>query len=106
MIIGSDFAINIATKEIQTQFHSLSSCRADLDLLLEDTNLYKTEVGHGLYQCKLGNKYIGSCSEKPHIISFESGVLKIQKNVAESMSPHEKHVCAALRLDHDNANKK
>ena len=56
--------IQIATKEMQTQFHSLSSCRADLDLLLEDINLYKTEVGHDLYQCKLGEKYIGSSSEK------------------------------------------
>ena len=62
--------VNIATKEIQTQFHSLSSCRADLDLLLEDMNLYKTEVGHGLYQCELGNKYIGSCTENLHSIAF------------------------------------
>ena len=54
----------------------------------------------------MGKKYIGSCSEKLHIIAFESGVVKIQNDVAESMYPHEKHVCAALRLDNDNANEK
>ena len=54
--------VHIATKETQTQFHSLSICRAYLELLLEDINSHKTEVGHNLYQCKLGNKYIGSCS--------------------------------------------
>ena len=62
--------IQIATKEMQTQFHSLLSCRADLDLLVEDINMYKTEVGHVLYQCKLGKKYIGSSSEKLHSIFF------------------------------------
>ena len=96
--------VHIATKEMQTQFHSLSSFNADLDLLLEDISSNKTEFGHDLYQCKLGNKYTGSCLEKIHSIDFESDVVKIQNDVAESMSPHEKHVCAALRLDNDNAN--
>ena len=64
--------VQIETKEMQTQFHSLSSCRADLDLLLEDINSHKTEVGHDLYQCKLGNKYIGSVQK-----SYTALLLKV-----------------------------
>ena len=81
--------IQIATKELQTQFHSLSSCRADLDLLLEDVNMYKNQIGHSLFQCKLGNKYIGSHSGKLHNVDFENGVVKLQNDESRDMSPSE-----------------
>ena len=90
--------IQIATKELQTQFHSLSSCRADLDLLLEDVSMYRNQIGHNLFQCKLGKKYIGSHSGKLHNIDFENGVVKLQNDEAKDMSPSETEECSVLRL--------
>ena len=64
--------IQLPTKEIQTQYHTLSDYRAVLDLLIQDINGYRTSQDHDLYQCDLKKVYIGAESEK-----LENNLLKV-----------------------------
>ena len=54
--------INEATKNFQTQMHSLPSCQADLELLIEDMEIKCEDVDHELHGNRLGKKYISPSS--------------------------------------------
>ena len=94
--------IQLRTKEMQTQYHTLSDCRADLDLLIQDINEFRTTQDHDLYQCDLKKVYIGVESEKLDNKAFESGVVKIQNNAVRDMSIFEKKACLNLKVNDIN----
>ena len=91
--------IQIATKELQTQYHTLSDCCADLDILIEDVEMNKENPDHELYQCTLKKVYIGADSAKLPNKSFEGGVVKIQNGDIANMTVFEKNACASLQLN-------
>ena len=88
----------IPTKEMQTQYHNLWSCKADLGLLIEDINTHKKEQCHDLCQWKLKKSYLGYESEKLHDIAFESWVVKNQNGALRDLTVFENNACAALKL--------
>ena len=94
--------IQLPTKEMQTQYHTLSDCRADLDLLIQDITECRTIQGHDLYQCDLKKVYIGVDSEKLDDGTFESGVVKIQNNSVRDMTVFEKNACFNLKISDAN----
>ena len=90
--------IQLPTKEMQIQYHTLSDYRADLDLLIQDINEYRPSQDHVLYQCDLKKVYIGAESNKLENKPVKSGVVKIQNNAVRDMSTFEKKVCLNLKV--------
>ena len=72
--------INEVAKHLQMQMHSLSSCQADLELIIEDMEGKREDVDHELHGNRLGKEYISPSSSKIKNPPFESGVIKIQNN--------------------------
>ena len=69
--------IKIAAKELQTTQHVISSCRADLDVLIADAHSDKSNNGHALCDCKLGTRCAGETPNKLAALCFANGAVKI-----------------------------
>ncbi len=78
--------IDIVTKSLQNKYHTLSECRDDLDVLMEAVNEEKHDASSGLYQCRLGQKYISPTADIVQYPHFEAGVVKIQKGIENQMN--------------------
>ncbi len=52
--------IDNVTKNLQSQYLSLSDCRLALDTIMESVRNEKNNCDSDLYQCKPGNQYISS----------------------------------------------
>ena len=78
----------------------MSDCRVDLELLINDVNVNKTDQNHDLYQCE--SVYIGANSEKLANKAFENGVVKIQNGDTANMIIFEKNTCISLEVHNPN----
>ncbi len=82
--------IDIVNESLQNNYHTLSECRDDLDVLMEALNEEKHNASSDLYQCRLGQKYISPTADIVQYPHFEAGVLKIQKGIENQMNEFEK----------------
>ena len=91
--------INNVTLFLQTRLLSLEKCRGVLDILMDDIHQYGPQQGSPLFGCTLGVKYISSDSDITSDPDFESGVVKIQRNMVHTMTPDEHEACKKMRVD-------
>ena len=96
--------INITTKVMQSEYHTLLECREDLDMLIEDMDLNCNNSSHDLYKNKLGKLYIAEDSKKLEHIAFESGVCKIQNDDVNEMTTEEHNACKCLLISNTTEN--
>ncbi len=73
--------IDVVTKSLQSKYDTLSECRDDLDILMKVVNERKHDPSSGLYQCRLGQKYISRTAYIVQYPHFEAGVVKILKGI-------------------------
>ena len=98
-------AINIPTKHLQTKLLPLSDCRLHLDMLLDDIQEQKHDTEKDLYNCKLGNIYIGKDSEKLPDKFFENGIVKIQCGDISELTDDEHNACQRLCYENIEVNR-
>lgn len=78
--------IDRVTKLLQRQDATLSDCRMYIDSLLHGVAVYLTDADSVLYVCRLGNKYVSINANIATNPQFESGVVKIKRGEAPSMT--------------------
>ena len=89
--------INIATKVMRSQCHTLLRCREYLDMLIDGMDSNRNNSNHEYI-------YIAEDSNKLQNIVFESGVCKIQNDDANEMTTEEQNASEFLILnEHENA---
>lgn len=91
--------IDSVTKFLQTEHLSLADCRVALDTLIELVAEQKDDPESKLHNCMMGTGHISSNSRHCRNKSFESGVIKIQRNSIRTMTQAEKRACRALLLE-------
>ena len=74
----------------------MTSCRFDLDMLLEAVEEHRSIPGSPLYQCLLGNDTIGQDSSIVVHRSFENGVVKVQRGEIETLTRAERRSITCL----------
>ncbi len=82
--------IDDVTKSLQSNYHTLSECRDDLDALMEAVNEGKHDPSSVLYPCRQGQKYIYPTADIVQYPHFEAGLVKIQKSIENQMNESEK----------------
>ena len=66
--------------------HYISSCQADLELIIEDMEGKCEDFYHEINENRLGKEYISPSSSKPKNPHVESGVIKIKNNYISNMT--------------------
>ncbi len=75
----------------------VGSVRDDFDKLIESTEQERTDAMSSLHNCKLGKQFIGMNANIMQNLSFDSGVVKIQKGAAQDLLTDEKKAVSSLR---------
>ena len=91
--------INCVTKELQKSAISLRDCRSEIHDLAHVIALSADKPHAALYDCKLGQHYVGANSDIMTDPVFESAVIKLQENCPQDMTDDEKQSVECLRLD-------
>ena len=86
--------INTTTVNLQTRYYTLANCRDDIDFLMQ--NIEEAEPDERLFNCSLGDSYLKVDTELSNNPDFESGVVKIQRRKADTMTGEEKRATSAL----------
>lgn len=95
--------INTVTKVLQTRSRSLTDCRQDIIDLQTAILVAADKPEQPLYNCKLGEKFIGTKSHLVTDADFESGVIKIQAGCPDELTDAEKTAVQCLKSDHAEA---
>ena len=90
--------INDATTALQQRKLTLSDCRLVLDSFFEHVSTNKDVDGSNLEDCQLGNHCIAGTAPILLNLSFESGVVKIQRGRKNNLTSDEIQACKGLRF--------
>ncbi|CAJ1956327.1 unnamed protein product [Cylindrotheca closterium] len=106
-LINSDRATKQAQKMLQnlkfiqrrltTKGHPLSSCREDIQSLLDYADAHSHDIESQWFDHKLGTKYIHPLSKKLKDVNFISGVCKIQRKKFALLNDVETTACQQLK---------
>eukprot|EP00171_Calliarthron_tuberculosum_P001364 IDg1364t1 len=91
--------IDIITISLQKRGYSLAQCRDDLDDLIAYVEQERSVVGSKMFQCNLGKIYISANASIVAHRFFETGVCKLQKGMANTLTACEKEAVRCLRKE-------